>query len=108
MSAEERKKAGIEGRKQRGEDIPDTDVRKEGSIFYVRSQTNTKDYTVRISQTPAACDCVIGAEDCPHNYSCNCEDRSKPCKHICKVHSMVQSSMAANSSANEGEYVFLI
>lgn len=98
MSAEERLQAGIQGRIQRSEAISDNDVRREGSVFYVMSQTNNKEYLVRMIQSHVTCGCV-SAGDCPHSYSCNCEDRSKPCKHIYKVH-----SLAANSSA-KGESV---
>ncbi|XP_034232771.1 uncharacterized protein LOC117640401 [Thrips palmi] len=99
MTVEERRKAGVDGRIERGKSIPDSDVRKEGSVFYVRSQTNAMEYTVQSSQSPSICECDTSVKDCPHRYSCNCEDRIKPCKHIYKVHNLVQSSMSYNSSA---------
>ena len=56
-------------------------------------QSQSKNVTYTINQITENCNYHLGKQQiscvglCEHIYSCNCDDKAKICKHICKVHS---------------------
>ena len=79
-------------RYKRGINIPDAHMTAlSKSKWPVQSQSKNVTYT--INQITENCNYQLGKQQiscvglCEHIYSCNCDDKVKICKHICKVHS---------------------
>ena len=76
----------------------DSDIKYERGINIPDAwslQSQSKNVTYTINQITENCNCHLGKQHiscvglCEHIYSCNCDNKAKICKHIYKVHSIL-------------------
>lgn len=82
---------------QRGLAIDSCDVKQRGiEQWEIKSQRDRKHCYIVTKKTSNCAKCK-DLYLCPHRYVCDCPDKSNPCKHIYKVHSLLEPHDSYNA-----------